>query len=70
MKTMILASILVLTAMAWTSQVMAQRCGGEDQPRCGIRAGVHAGAVPKQCQVKCANAATPSARLACYKEKC
>jgi hypothetical protein len=69
MKTMILASILALIAMAWTSQVMARRCGGEDQPPCGIPK-ICAGAVPKECQFKCADAKTPAARLACYKAKC
>jgi hypothetical protein len=73
MKTTILASIMALTAIAWTSQATAAcfyykgykyGCNG------GYVAGVRGGGVPKKCQVRCANAETPQQRLACYKAKC
>jgi hypothetical protein len=70
MKTMILASILALTAMAWTSEATAAcfYCNGHKYG-CGYSS-APVGAVPKSCQAKCENEKTTKQFEACLKKVC
>ena len=82
MKTMVVASVLALTAMAWTSQAMAQFvCGGGwcckpsgalHQMECVAngRASKMAVSETEACKAKCAGEKTPSAAVSCLDQAC